>query len=418
MNSKEEIIKLYEENLNPALARLFKLMGLDSIEAEAEGIKIKDSKGEEYLDCIGGYGSLNFGHRPPEIVAAVKEQLDKMTQSSKLLFNRQQAEFAAKLAEVTPGELKFSFICNSGTEAVEGALKLARLYTGKSNIISTTNSFHGKSMGALSATGKEEYKTPFQPLVPEFEHVPFGDIDALTKAATSKTAAVIVEPIQGEGGIVLPPNGYLTQIRKFCNEREIVMIVDEIQTGLGRTGTNFAVEADKVVPDIMTLAKSLGGGVMPVGALVAKQKLWEPFCEAPFLHTSTFGGNPLAATAGKKALEILERDELALRAKELGEKLLTKLNRLQTKYPKLIREVRGKGLMIGVELMTEGIGGMLISELTKRNLLAAYTLNQPQVIRVEPPLIITKEKVNEVVEIFSAAFREVAEINFKDETIG
>lgn len=418
MKSKEEIIELYEEHLNPGLARIFKFMGLDSIEAEAEGIKVKDSSGEEYLDCIGGYGSFNFGHRPSEIVSVVQQQLERMPLSSKLLFNRQQAEFAAKLAEVTPGNLKYSFICNSGTEAVEGALKLARLYTGRSEIISTVNSFHGKSMGALSATGKKEYKTPFQPLVPEFKHVPFGDIEALTEAVTSKTAAVIVEPIQGEGGIVLPPKGYLSKIRRICNEKEIVMIVDEIQTGLGRTGTNFAVESEEVVPDIMALAKSLGGGVVPIGALIAKPKLWEPLCEAPMLHTSTFGGNPLAAAAGKKALEILEQDELALRARQMGNSLLTELNKLQIKYPELIKEVRGRGLMIGIELTTEGIGGMLISELTKRNLLAAYTLNSPQVIRVEPPLIITEKEVTKVVEIFSAAFKEVAVMNSQEKSIG
>ncbi|MBM7623396.1 aspartate aminotransferase family protein [Sporohalobacter salinus] len=415
MNSEEEIIKLYEENLNPGLARIVKFMGLNSIEVEAQGTKVVDSSGEKYIDCVGGYGSLNFGHRPPKIVAAVKKQLEKMPLSSKLLLNRQQAELAAKLAEVTPGELKFSFACNSGTEAVEGALKLARLYTGKSEIISTVNAFHGKSMGALSATGKEEYKAPFQPLVPGFKHVPFGDIAALAKAVTSRTAAIIVEPIQGEGGIILPPEGYLAEIRKLCNEKEILMIVDEIQTGLGRTGTNFAVEFEKIVPDIMVLAKSLSGGVIPIGALIAKSKVWDPLCESPFLHTSTFGGNPLAAVAGKKALGILKQDKLASRAKELGRKLLIELNKLQIKYSDLIEEVRGRGLMIGIELVTEGIGGMLISELTKRNLLAAYTLNQPKVIRIEPPLVITKEEVDKVVDIFSAAFREVAKMISKED---
>lgn len=417
MDLATKTIKIYEENINPALAKLFRFMGLDDIEVEAEGIKIKDSQGREYLDCLGGYGSLNFGHRPREIITAVKEQLDKMPLSGKILFNPQLADFSAKLAEITPGDLQYSFVCNSGTEAVEGALKLSRLCTDKPEIISTINSFHGKSMGALSATGREQYKEPFEPLVPEFKHVPFGDLKALIKAITPQTAAIILEPIQGEGGIVLPPSGYLKGVREVCDQKGIVMIVDEIQTGLGRTGTNFAVEDSGIVPDIMTLAKSLGGGVMPVGALIAKPKIWEPLLESPLIHTSTFGGNPLAAVAGKKALEILERDNLAGRAQKMGDLFLDKLTDLQTQYPELIKEVRGKGLMIGIELMNEGLGGMLISELIDRRLLAAYTLNQPQVIRIEPPLIITEEDISEIMRIFTSAFKEVASMSSVEESI-
>lgn len=417
MNPDTETIKLYEENINPALARLYKLMGLKSVETKAEGIKVKDSQGKKYIDCLGGYGSLNFGHSPQEIIDAVQEQLNKMPLSSKILFNRQLADFAAKLAEITPGDLQYSFVCNSGTEAVEGALKLARLYTNKSEVISTINSFHGKSMGALSATGRKQYKEPFEPLVPDFKHVPFGDLKALIQAVTSQTAAIILEPIQGEGGIVLPPTGYLEGVRELCDQEEIVLIVDEIQTGLGRTGVNFAVEDEGIIPDIMTLAKSLGGGVMPVGALIAKPQIWEPFVESPLIHTSTFGGNPLAAVAGKKALEILERDNLAARARQMGELLLDKFNHLQTEYSELILEVRGKGLMIGIELKNEGLGGMLISELTKRNLLAAYTLNQPKVIRIEPPLIITKKEINKIIEIFEAALSEVEDLSSVEESI-
>ncbi|KXS36946.1 MAG: putrescine aminotransferase [Candidatus Frackibacter sp. T328-2] len=417
MNQAEETIKLYEESINPALARLFRFMGLDSIEVRAEGMRIKDVKGREYIDCLGGYGSLNFGHSPREIVDAVKDQLDRMSLSSKILFNHQLADFASELTEVTPGDLQYSFVCNSGTEAVEGALKLARLYTGENEIISTVNSFHGKSMGALSATGREQYKEPFGPLIPEFKHIPFGDLKSFLKAITPRTAAIILEPLQGEGGIVLPPSGYLKGVREICNQKDIVMIVDEVQTGLGRTGTNFAVEAEEVVPDIMTLAKSLGGGVMPVGALIARPHIWEPFIESPLVHTSTFGGNPLAAVAGKKALEILQRDNLASRAKEVGELLIGKLKELRDKYPELIKEVRGKGLMIGIELMNEGLGGMLISELTNRRLLAAYTLNQPKVIRVEPPLIISESDIREVIDIFDDALAAVANLNSMEASI-
>jgi putrescine aminotransferase len=392
-------------------------MGLNSIEVSAEGMRIKDSKGNEYIDCLGGYGSLNFGHSPQEIIDAVKSQLDRMSLSTKVLFSKELAEFTHKLAKITPGDLKYSFVCNSGTEAVEAALKLARLYTGESEIISTINSFHGKSMGALSATGRDQYKEAFKPLVPGFKHVPFGDLKSLIKEVTPRTAAIILEPIQGEGGIVLPPPGYLKGVREICNQKEIVMIVDEVQTGLGRTGTNFAVEAEDVVPDIMTLAKSLGGGVMPVGAVIARPQVWDPLLESPLIHTSTFGGNPLAAVAAKKALEILEREKLADRARIMGKVLMDKLKSLQSKYSSVIKEVRGKGLMIGIELMNEGLGGMLISELTNRHLLVAYTLNQPRVIRVEPPLIITEEDIKEIIDIFDSAFAEVVNLNSIEEDI-
>ena len=410
MSLTTETIQMYQDSLNPALAKLFKFMGLDSVEVEAEGMIIKDNQGREYLDCVGGYGSLNFGHRPPEIVAAVKKQLGRMPLASKLLFNRQLAEFTTELRKLSPGELQYSFICNSGTEAVEGALKLARLYTGKKEIISTVNSFHGKSMGALSATGREQYSEPFSPLVAGFKHVTFGDRDALAAAISEETAAVILEPIQGEGGIIIPPADYLAEVREICDQHQVLMIVDEIQTGLGRVGSNFAVEAAGVVPDIMTLAKSLGGGVMPVGALIAKPEVWEPFIESPLLHTSTFGGNPLAAVAGKKALEILERDNLAGQVERIGAKLLAELEKLSVEYSGIINEVRGQGLLIGIELVDEGVGGMLISELIKRRLLAVYTLNQPQVIRIEPPLIMTEEELYRVIDILEAALEAVLEL--------
>ncbi|MGM0471986.1 MAG: aspartate aminotransferase family protein [Bacillota bacterium] len=404
-----EIMELYQQYLNPTLAQLLKLMGLDEVEVQATGVSVKSSCGQEYLDCLGGYGSLNFGHRPPEIIAAIQKQLDKLGLSSKLLLNQQQAEFAACLAELTPGDLKYTFCCNSGTEAVEGALKLARAYTKKPEIISATNSFHGKSLGALSATAKEEYQAPFRPLLDHFTAVPFGEIDALEAAITEQTAAVLLEPIQGEGGIILPPAGYLSEVRELCNQTGVLLIIDEIQTGLGRTGTNFAVEQEGIVPDIMTLAKSLGGGVMPLGALIAKEQVWQPFIESPFLHTSTFGGNPVATIAGSKALEILKRDKLAQQAAKRGEELITQLQALAVEYPKLITEVRGRGLMIGVELVDAGVGGSLISELTARNLLAAYTLNAPQVIRLEPPLIISSQEVREVVDIFTSSLAAVTE---------
>jgi len=341
-NIINETVRNYQKYHNPSLARLYKFAGYNSIEWEAEGVYIKDIEGKEYIDCAGGYGVFSLGHRHPEIVAAVREQLDRMPLSSKLFFSTHIGELSRLLAEITPGELTYSFFCNSGAEAVEGALKLARLATGKPQIISTVNSFHGKTCGALSVSGRPVFQEGFDPLLPELCHVPFGDVKALEEAINDKTAAVILEPIQGEGGIIIPPDGYWPEIRRICTEKEVLLIADEVQTGLGRTGKMFAVEHYGVVPDIMTLAKALGGGVMPAGAFIAIPSVWKCFKNNPLVHTSTFGGNPLACVAAIKTIEILRREKLPEKAAIMGNYLLEKLGNLKNIYPEVIDTVRGK----------------------------------------------------------------------------
>lgn len=408
MNYLEKTLESYEKNVNPAMARLFRFMGLATIEERAEGIYVIDNNGKKYIDCIGGYGSINLGHSNKEIVEACKDQMDKMSLSSKVLINAKLAQLSEKLAEITPEGLQYSFICNSGTEAVEGALKLAKIATGKSEIIATKGGFHGKSLGALSATGRELFRSPFEPLIPGFRHVPFGDIEAMEAAINKNTAAVIIEIIQGEGGVILPPHGYINALRELCTQRDVLLIVDEVQTGMGRTGKMFACEHYDLQPDIMCLAKALGGGVMPIGAFVSTEKLWEKFIEAPLLHTSTFGGNPLACVAAIKTIEILKRDNLIEETAEKGQYFIDGLTKLQEKYPTVIKEVRGKGLLIGLEFSKEGVGGMLMSEVIDRGLLVAYTLNNEKIIRIEPPMIITKEEIDKVLQILDQAFATVA----------
>ncbi|QNO13472.1 acetylornithine/succinylornithine family transaminase [Alkalicella caledoniensis] len=408
MNYLEKTLESYEQYVNPAMARLFRFMGLATIEETAEGIYITDNTGKKYIDCLGGYGSINLGHSNKEIVEACKQQMDKMPLSSKILINSKLAELCEKLAEITPEGLKYSFICNSGTEAVEGALKVAKIATGKPEIIATKGGFHGKSLGALSATGRELFRTPFEPLLPGFKHVPFGDIDAMKNAITENTAAIIIEIIQGEGGVILPPEGYIQNLRDLCTEKGVLLIVDEVQTGMARTGKMFASEHYNIKPDIMCLAKALGGGVMPIGAVIATEELWEKYIEAPLLHTSTFGGNPLACTAALKTIEIIQRDNLVEKTAEKGQYLLNRLTQLQEKYPTVIKEVRGKGLLIGIEFCKEGLGGMLMSEAIDKGLLVAYTLNNEKIFRIEPPLIITKEEIDEVISILDTCFGTVA----------
>ncbi|SES81857.1 aspartate aminotransferase family protein [Anaerobranca gottschalkii] len=408
MDYLEKTLYNYENYVNPAMARLFRFMGLATIEEKAEGIYITDNNGKKYIDCIGGYGSINLGHCNREIIEACKEQMDKMPLSSKVLINSKLAELCALLGEITPEGLQYSFICNSGAEAVEGALKLAKIATGKSEIIATKGGFHGKTLGSLSATGRELFRKPFEPLLPGFKHVPFGDLKAVEEAITPDTAAVIIEIIQGEGGVIVPPEGYIVGLRELCTEKGVLLIVDEVQTGMGRTGKMFACEHFNIIPDILCLAKALGGGVMPIGAFVSTAKLWEKFIEAPLLHTSTFGGNPLACTAAIKTIEILKRDNIIDEVWEKGQYFIDKLLKLQEKYPNVIKEVRGMGLLIGLEFSKEGIGGMLMSEVIDRGLLVAYTLNNEKIIRIEPPLIITREEIDKVVEILDEAFATVA----------
>ncbi len=390
----EQVVDRYQRHVNAGLASLFKFMGFEAVEWRAEGSTIWDTEGREYLDLLAGFGTLALGHRPAAVVAAVKEQLDRMPLSSRVLFNKPTADLAAELASILPGNLEKSFFCNSGTEAVEGALKLARLHTGRPGIVATTGGFHGKSLGALSVSGREVYRKPFSPLIPDVTHVPFGDADALAQAVNDTTAAVIFEPIQGEGGVIIPPNDYLPRAREICDRAGALFIADEVQTGLGRTGAMFACNHSGVVPDIICLAKALGGGVMPLGAFSSRDDIWASLETNPLIHSSTLGGNPLACAAGLAALREIQRQNLPLRAARLGEHALVRLRELQAKHPDIITEVRGKGLLIGVQFTDSDIAGLVIAGLAQRRIIAAYTLNNPEVIRIEPALTILEDALD------------------------
>lgn len=398
-----EVFDKYRDYVSPSLAALVKFMGFDAVEASAEGAIVRDTQGNEYVDCLGGFGALALGHRHPKVVAAVRSQLERMPLSSKILLNEPLANLSRRLAEITPGELRYSFICNSGAEAVEGALKLARLASGRTRIVGAINGFHGKTFGALSASGRELYRKPFEPLLPGFSHVPFGDAEAMRRAVTRETAAVILEPIQGEAGVIIPPDGYLPAVREICDAAGALLILDEVQTGLGRTGALFACEHYGVAPDIMTLGKALGGGVMPIGAFVARPQLWEVFRDNPLLHSSTFGGNPLACAAAIAAIAAVIDERLPERARDVGESVVHRLMELQRRFPTAISEVRGRGLLIGVEFAHEDIAGLVIAGLAQRRIIAAYTLNNPRVIRLEPPLTIQLELLDRVLSALAEA---------------
>jgi putrescine aminotransferase len=401
----EETAEKYRRYLNPSLSNLLKFMGFGTVPELARGVTLTDVAGEEWLDFLGGLGVFSLGHSHPRVIAAVREQLEKLPLTIPIFLNRRQADLAELLAEVLPGRLQYTFFCSSGTEAVEGALKLARVYTGRSEVISAERAFHGKTMGSLSASGRDVYKKPFEPLLAGFHQVPFGDAAAMERAISERTAAVILEPIQGEGGVMVPPDDYLPRVAALCRERGALFIADEVQTGFGRTGKLFAVEHYGVEPDLICLAKALGGGVMPLGAFCGTPEVWAPFGPSPWLHTSTFGspgGNPLACAAGLAAVQVIREERLPERAAELGEYFLGRLQAVRAEFPTAIREVRGKGLLIGLEFFEEDIAGLTIAGMARRHLIVAYYLSNPRVFRFEPPLIVTRAQIDRAV----AGFRE------------
>ena len=400
----------YRRHVNAGLAALFKFMGFDAVEWRAEGSTIWDTEGRAYLDLLAGFGTLALGHRPAAVAAAVKDQLDRMPLSSRVLFSKPLADLAAELARILPGDLEKSFFCNSGTEAVEGALKLARRHTGRPGIVAAEGGFHGKTLGALSVSGREIYRKPFAPLLPEVSHVPFGDAAALARTVGNTTAAVILEPIQGEGGVVVPPDDYLPAAREICDKAGALLIADEVQTGLGRTGAMFACQHSGVVPDIICLAKALGGGVMPLGAFSSTPRIWASLEDNPLIHSSTLGGNPLACAAGLASLQEIQRQDLPARAARLGEHALARLRRLRQAHPWIIADARGRGLLIGVEFTESDIAGLVIAGLAQRRVIAAYTLNNPEVIRIEPALTIPEADLDRGVDAFAESVEQTAKI--------
>jgi len=406
---RERVVAEYAAHVNPYLAKLMQFAGF-GVEVEAEGMYITDQDGRRYLDFLGGYGVFSFGHRPARIVEAVKAQLDRQPISGKTFFNPVMSAAATRLANLTPAGLDYVFFSNSGAEAVEAALKFAKAATGRAGIVSTEGGYHGKTIGSLSATGRAKYRAPFEPLMPGVTFVPYGDAGATRQAMDDGTAAVIIETVQGEGGVHVPPAGYLTELRKACDEVGALLIVDEVQTGMGRTGRNFGCDHEGVTPDIMTLAKALGGGVVPIGATLGTAAVWEKvFAVNPLAHTSTFGGNPLACAAAVAALDVLVEDRLAERAAARGEQLMNEL-RAKTAHLDLVAEVRGQGLLVGVEFRLDEVGELVIAQMVKRGVIAAYTLNNPRVIRMEPPLIVSEAEVSHATDVFAEAVAETAEI--------
>ncbi|NYT00562.1 MAG: acetylornithine transaminase [Methanocellales archaeon] len=354
--------------------------------AEGKGANVWDINGREYIDCVAGIAVNNVGHCHPKVVSAIQRQAERLIHTSNLYYTEIQVELAEKIASLT--KLDKVFFCNSGAEAVEASLKLARKASNKTDFIAAHGSFHGRSMGALSVTYKEKYRKSFEPLIPGVKFVPYDDSEAIKNAITKKTAAVILEPIQGEGGVNVPSDGYLRAAREICDDSDTLLIFDEVQTGFGRTGRWFGSMHWEVLPDIMVLAKAISGG-LPMGAMVAKDSVAQKFQRGD--HASTFGGNPLVCAASLGAIDALE-EGLIDRSAKMGKYLIEKLGELRHEY---IKEVRGKGLMIGMELKIDG--NSIIDKAREKGVL--LNCISENVIRFAPPLVITKEQIDRVVEI-------------------
>jgi acetylornithine/LysW-gamma-L-lysine aminotransferase len=363
-----------------------------------KGALLWDINGKEYLDCASSYGVAALGHCHPKVVEAVKAQAEQLITCHSCYYNDKRAEFIEKIVQITPNGLDKAFLSNSGAESVECAIKLARKYTGKPEIIALMGGFHGKTMGALSATWDKKYRAPFMPLIPEVKHVAPDNADKIREAITDKTAAVLLEPIRGEGGVRVPPYGYLQEIREICDEKSVLLMFDEVQTSFGRTGKLFGCQNWNVTPDIMCLAKPFAGG-LPIGITVAKENVMSSLKVGE--HSTTFSGSPLVCAAGCAAIEALVEEKLADKAAVNGEYFKLKLEALKSKH-KIVKEVRGLGLMLGMELRYDVLN-VILKSLEKGVLVldAGRT-----VVRLLPPLIIEKAQIDKAIEVLDTVLGE------------
>jgi len=386
-----------------------------SVEWSGSGAVITDLLGREYLDFLGGFGMMNLGWSYPEVVETVRAQLNRSPMPSQELLDPLRGVLAKLLASITPGDLKYSWFGASGTEANEAAMKIAKLYTGKTAFIVGVKAFHGKTMGALSLMGKSDYRAAVGPMYggPVY-HVPFGDAEAVEKQLEIcekvgiGVAAVMFEPIQGESGAIVPPDDFWPRIREATRKFGVLLIADEVQTGMGRTGKLWGVDHWNVVPDILTVAKSLGGGVMPISAVTTTEEIYQPMMYPnPFMHTTTTGGGALACSAAISTIHVTLRERLWEQAAEKGSYLIQNLEKFALQYPQIYEKITGRGLLIGMHFKTPEIGYKVASGLFKRNVVVSGTLTSAQTVRIEPPLIVKQEQMDTMLERLEDTLKEI-----------
>lgn len=413
------VLDAYGRHVNTSLASMCRLIAAP-VEIRSAGTRVYGDDGREYLDC-GGFGVFLLGHCHPAVVAAVRRQVEDHPLATRLFLNRPLAEAAAALVGAAPkGDpgLEYAFLTNSGAEAVEVALKLARL-AGKRRVIAMEGGFHGKTIGALSVTGRPTYRDPFSPLLPGVRFVSFGDVAALDEALASTTAggaAVILEPVQAEGGVRLPPAGYLRQVRERCTAAGALLILDEIQSGLGRLGAWWGADLEGVCPDLLLVGKVLGGGVMPVGAVVATAAAFSRLNADPLLHSSTFAGSPVAAAAAAATIGVLHDEGLVARAAELGPEVAQRVSdAVNLHCPWLVREVRGRGLLVGIDFVASDIATEFMLALLDRGVIPSYSLNAHHVLRLTPPATLSPADLDWLAEALDGAAAEIAHLSPRPE---
>jgi putrescine aminotransferase len=376
-----------------------------------------DHRGKKYLDLLGGYGIYNVGRRHPVVVQAVKAQLQKQALHSQELLDPLRSYCANLLSLTMPSganrKLDKFFFTNSGTESVEACLKMAMLSTGRKIVVAAVNGFHGKTLGSLSCTSKEKFRSPFIGALFRTVHTPFNDLDALrnvfsiSESTGELIGGLILEPIQGEGGIYVGTKEYLKCARELCDKHGAMLIFDEVQSGMGRTGTWWACQHFDVCPDLMAIGKALGGGIMPVGACVGTSHVWQKYVDQPFLMTTTFGGNPLALSATIATVNVIIDEKLCEETVIKGDYLIHGLRRLQKRYKNVIKDIRGMGMMIGVEFVTNELGIEFSKAMFSKNILVAGTLANAQTIRIEPPLTITMEDIKYALQVFEVVIEGI-----------
>ena len=412
----KDTIQYFDEFVSPGWLKYRKSVSTNSAVVEwtdHDGV-CEGLYGEEFIDCLGGFGIYTCGHRNEEILDTVIAQLGHQALHSQELLDPLRGYLAKAVADITPGDLQYCFFTNGGAEAVEMSLKLARIATGGRWYISTVGAFHGKTMGAVSVGGKDTYRSPYIPMVQQVQHVEYGNAEDARKAVKNlvavgeKVAAIIVEPIQGEAGVIIPPKGYLKELRAICDEYGVALIFDEIQCGMGRTGTMWRCEAEDVVPDILAYGKAFGGGIMPITGIICRPNMWtEELVDNPWLLGSpTFGGNPVCCSAAIATIKYMIDNDIPGQCKAKGEILKAGLQSLKDKYPTVIDDVRGVGLMLAVEFIKCDVGYSVAKGLFSRGVMTAGTLVNAKCIRFEPTAVITEEQIAAVISRMDEALAD------------
>jgi len=414
----KDSIENFNKNVNPGWLEYRKSVSTDSAFVEWTDTQdhFCDLYGTEFIDCLGGFGIYTCGHRNPDILKYVQAQLNRYALHSQELVDPLRGYLAKLLAMITPGDLQYAFFTNGGAEAVEMALKLARLATGGRWYISTVGAFHGKSMGAISMGGKGAYREDYTPMIQQVQHVKYGDAAAMEtaiknlQAVGEKVAGVIIEPVQGEAGVIIPPAGYFKEVRRICDETGVALICDEIQTGMGRCGTMWRCEYEGIVPDILTYGKAFGGGIMPITGIIARPSMWvDKLIDNPWiLGSPTFGGNPLACSAAIATIAYMLENDIPKQAKEKGDYFMKKLAELQKKYPKVLVTFRGAGLLIAMEFPAAEVGYSVTKGLFSRQVMTAGTLVNAKTVRIEPPAVISYEHIDMVMGKLDEALADTA----------